>query len=61
MHGDPTRSHDFGRNIIPAMIAEARVHAYTFSNYWMDVGTVPAYWQANLDLLADQSSPRSLR
>lgn len=52
--GDSGSQHDFGRNIIPAMIADARVYAYTFDNYWMDVGTIPAYWQANLDLLADR-------
>jgi glucose-1-phosphate adenylyltransferase len=52
--GDPDSQHDFGRNIIPSMIAEAKVQAYTFDNYWMDVGTIPSYWQANLDLLADR-------
>jgi glucose-1-phosphate adenylyltransferase len=51
---DPASQHDFGRNIIPAMIAEAHVRAYSFNDYWMDVGTIPSYWQANLDLLSDQ-------
>ncbi len=50
---NPASQHDFGRDIIPAMVAETRVHAYTFGDYWMDLGTIPAFWQANLDLLAD--------
>ena len=51
---DSASQHDFGRDIIPAMIAEAHVHAYRFDRYWMDVGSIPAFWQANLDLLADK-------
>ena len=50
---DPSSAHDFGRNIIPAMIEEQNVFAYPFSGYWVDVGTIPAYWQTNLDLLGD--------
>jgi glucose-1-phosphate adenylyltransferase len=50
---DPKSEHDFGRNIIPSMIHTARVYAYRFSGYWVDVGTVPAYHQTNLDLLGD--------
>ncbi len=49
---DPNSAHDFGKNIIPAMIEEQNVYAYRFSGYWVDVGTIPAYWQTNLDLLA---------
>ncbi len=49
---NPASQHDFGRDSIPAMIAEAHVHAYPFGDYWMDVGAIPAFWQANLDLLA---------
>ena len=50
---DPDSAHDFGRNIIPAMIAENRVYAYPFGGYWVDVGTIPSYWQTNLELLED--------
>jgi glucose-1-phosphate adenylyltransferase len=50
---DETSAHDFGRNIIPSMIEEKEVFAYPFTSYWVDVGTIPAYWQTNLDLLAD--------
>lgn len=50
---DPSSAHDFGRNIIPAMIEQKNVFAFPFAGYWVDVGTIPAYWQTNLDLLAD--------
>ena len=52
-------SHDFGRNIIPAMLRNTRVCAYNFidknrkeAKYWRDVGTVDAYWEANMDLVS---------
>lgn len=51
---DPQSEHDFGKNIIPSMIQENHVFAYPFTGYWVDVGTIPAYWQTNLDLLADK-------
>ncbi|HKJ82840.1 MAG TPA: glucose-1-phosphate adenylyltransferase, partial [Mariprofundaceae bacterium] len=55
---DDSSSHDFGKNIIPKAIANhARVFAFRFMNantgapgYWRDVGTVDAYWEANIDL-----------
>lgn len=50
---DANSEHDFGRNIIPGMISEARVYAFPFTGYWVDVGTIPAYWHTNLDLLED--------
>jgi glucose-1-phosphate adenylyltransferase len=44
--------HDFGRDIIPRMIAEGyRVFAYPYNGYWVDVGTLDSYWQAHMDLL----------
>lgn len=46
-------SHDFGRDILPEMIGQYRVFGYPLSGYWRDVGTVEAYWQANMDLLVD--------
>ncbi len=46
-------AHDFGRNIIPLMIEQSNVFAYQFKGYWVDVGTIPAYWQTNLELLVD--------
>lgn len=57
---NPHSSHDFGRDIIPALLASARVFAHRFEHscvnmvgdrpYWRDVGTLDAYWEANLDL-----------
>lgn len=45
-------SHDFGKDIIPRMISEGlRVFAFTSTGYWVDVGTVEAYWQTHMDLL----------
>lgn len=44
---------DFGRDILPRLIKETRVYGYTFEDYWRDVGTVEAYWQANMDLIVD--------
>ena len=50
-------SHDFGKDIIPKMVRDgARVFAYPYSGYWVDVGTVASYWQAHMDLLADNPS-----
>jgi glucose-1-phosphate adenylyltransferase len=55
-------NHDFGKNIIPEMIHSKRVYAYPFEdgtnndlNYWRDIGTLDAYWEANMDLV--QESP----
>ena len=49
-------SHDFGKDIIPANIAESRAMAFPFRNkeglpaYWRDVGTLYSYWQTNMEL-----------
>ncbi len=45
--------HDFGKDILPRMIkSNARVFAFPYSGYWMDVGTLESYWQAHMDLLS---------
>ena len=56
---DPDSAHDFGRNIVPGAIDKLRVYAYPFEdvrtkaqNYWRDVGTVDAYYEANLELVS---------
>jgi len=56
---DPTSTHDFGRDLIPKIIRDSRVYAYHFVDenrkealYWRDVGTLDAYWLANMDLVA---------
>jgi glucose-1-phosphate adenylyltransferase len=49
-------AHDFGKNILPSMVARgARVFAFPYSGYWVDVGTVDSYWQAHMDLLVTPS------
>jgi glucose-1-phosphate adenylyltransferase len=54
----PESDHDFGKNIIPAMIGAHKVYAFRFRDknrkatpYWRDVGTLDAYYQANMDLI----------
>ena len=50
---DKSSSNDFGKNIIPKMLAEKQVLvAYSFEGYWKDVGTIESLWEANMDLLA---------
>ena len=56
-------SHDFGRDIIPDLYPRAAVYVYDYSNnkvegektavYWRDVGNIDSYWQAHMDLVAD--------
>ena len=55
---NPHSSHDFGKDIIPAVIDNHIVNAYPFldlqsgqQSYWRDVGTIDAYWAANLELI----------
>lgn len=58
--GSCTSAHDFGRDVIPAAISSGKVFAYPFRDifepekqgYWRDVGTVDAYWRANIELTA---------
>jgi len=52
-------AHDFGKNIIPNMIKGGRIYAFKFHDankkavqYWRDIGTLDAYWEANMDLVA---------
>ena len=45
---------DFGRDVLPAMIEGGKdVRAYNFPGYWSDIGTVQAYWEANMGLLSE--------
>jgi len=47
-------SHDFGKDILPRLVArDARVFAFPYTGYWVDVGTVQSYWSAHMDLLDD--------
>ena len=46
---------DFGKDVVPAMIAQGKdVRAHAFPGYWADVGTVQAYWEANMSLLSEE-------
>lgn len=58
---DPASSHDFGKDMVPYIVANGHAMAHRFTDscvtsgveeeaYWRDVGTVDAYWQANIDL-----------
>ena len=62
---DQSSKHDFGKNVIPTLLAEGKnIYVYNFADnsfpgmtdsergYWKDVGSIDAYWQANMDLLA---------
>ncbi|HEV8031491.1 MAG TPA: glucose-1-phosphate adenylyltransferase [Stellaceae bacterium] len=61
-HEDPTSSHDFGKDVIPHIVSRGLAAAHRFEDscvkttpeaepYWRDVGTIDAYWAANLDLV----------
>ena len=53
---NPESHHDFGKDIIPAYLNDKRkLAAYRFAGYWMDVGTIDSLWEANMDLLKDNS------
>lgn len=47
----PESAHDFGKDVIPALLAGARVLSYPFDGYWEDIGTLDAYWEANMAFL----------
>jgi glucose-1-phosphate adenylyltransferase len=56
---DPNSSHDFGKDILPKMVDDYRVYSYNFLDenrkealYWRDVGTLDAYYEANMDLVS---------
>jgi glucose-1-phosphate adenylyltransferase len=56
---NPASSHDFGKDVIPKLLRFARVVAYNFVDinakealYWRDVGTIDAYYEANMDLVS---------
>ena len=61
MAADPSSSRDFGKDIIPYVVANGKAVAHRFGTscvkadreveaYWRDVGTIDAYWEANIDL-----------
>jgi glucose-1-phosphate adenylyltransferase len=52
---DPTSQHDFGKNILPQMLAHYRVFGFPFQGYWQDVGTLDNYYAVNLELAGERS------
>lgn len=53
---NPESTNDFGKDIIPLLLEEnKKVVAYPFKGYWKDVGTVKSLWEANMDLLNDET------
>ncbi len=46
-------SNDFGKDVFPSIVGRHKVYAFPFTGFWIDVGTVEAYWQANMELIAD--------
>lgn len=49
-------SHDFGKDVIPLLLDKRKILvAYPFKGYWKDVGTIKSLWEANMDLLSDDS------
>jgi glucose-1-phosphate adenylyltransferase len=66
-HDDPKSSHDFGKDVIPHLVSRGLAAAHRFEDssvkttpdaepYWRDVGTIDAYWAANLDLITPTPS-----
>ncbi len=46
---------DFGRDVIPAALSEHRVYAHVFDGYWADIGTIRAFYKANIELTSEDS------
>jgi len=56
---DPNSTHDFGRDVVPRLVDKYRVYSFNFvdenkkeAQYWRDIGTIDAYYEANMDLVA---------
>jgi len=49
-----TQGDDFGKNVLPEAIQQRKVSAYLYDGYWEDIGTIGAFYRANLDLLAPE-------
>lgn len=56
-HEDKKSSHDFGKDVIPKMLADKKkLFVYRFEGYWRDVGTVKSYYDSQMDLMDDVES-----
>jgi glucose-1-phosphate adenylyltransferase len=49
---DPRSAHDFGKSVIPSLIMNSTIFAYPFEDYWEDIGTIDAYFEANMAFLS---------
>jgi glucose-1-phosphate adenylyltransferase len=50
---DKNSAHDFGKNLIPQIVEMGRAFAYPYLGYWVDVGTIQAYWETSMSLLEE--------
>ncbi|NMC14908.1 MAG: glucose-1-phosphate adenylyltransferase [Chloroflexi bacterium] len=56
-HQKSSSSHDFGKDILPSLVkSDAKIYAYPYTGYWVDVGTIESYWKAHMDLLNEKPS-----
>lgn len=53
LHGEGLTHHELGRDVLPALVDKANVFSYIFQGYWADVGTIQAYFEANMALLGE--------
>ena len=54
---NPDTSHDFGQDILPSMLEDGKkMYAWPYKGYWKDVGTVKSFWEANMDILDENST-----
>lgn len=51
--GEGLTQHDFGRDLLPSLVEKANVYGYSYQGYWADVGTIQAYFEANMALLSE--------
>lgn len=51
---NPVSRHDFGYSVLPSIVKVDRVFAYRFNGYWRDIGTIDAYYEANMELTKDR-------
>ncbi len=53
LRGPGQKFHDLGGEVLPKLVKDKRIYAYEFEGYWANVGAAPAYYEANMALLAD--------
>lgn len=52
---NPLSSHDFGKDILPNLVHQAKLFAFPYDQYWRDVGTIQTYWETQMDLIKGKS------